>query len=478
MMALWSSKEIAAAIDAQHTGDWNIDGVCIDSRAVTVGDLFIALEGPQFDGHDFFTEALDRGASAAMVSHIPDNAKQTINEERLITVSDTLQGLNSLAAFSRKRTTAKICAVTGSVGKTTTKEALTLILGRQGHTHATAGNLNNHWGAPLSVSRMPMQTEFGVFELGMNHAGEITPLSRLVRPHVAIVTAVEAVHMEFFNSLEEIADAKAEIFSGLEPGSTAIIPADSPHYDRLCAAALAAGAETVVSFGTDKKAAYRLIAWTITETGTRVAADVNGRRIVFEISLRGKHMALNSLAVLGGVAALGGDVEQAAGDLYDVPPPKGRGAHHVVSIDDGSFVIIDESYNASPASVSALVNTVSATRRAGRVTLALGDMLELGPQSDALHANLAVPIEAAGIDVVYTTGPNMAHLHDALPSRIEKHHAKDSEALSELLIDSVRDGDIVAVKGSFGSRMSLVVEALERMDTSTSGINQNVVNGD
>ena len=478
MTALWTSKDVAAATGGQSPGDWDADGVCINSRSVSVGDLFIALEGPRFDGHNFVVKALEHGASAAMVSCIPSNGKQTVNEDRLVIVNNTLEGLRALGSAARARTPARIAAVTGSVGKTTTKETLALCLGRQGATHATAGNLNNHWGAPLSLSRMPADTHFGVLELGMNHAGEIAPLSRLVRPNVAIITAIEAVHLEFFSSVTEIADAKAEIFYGLEPEGTAIIPADSPFYDRLADAARNAGAADIVGFGTDRSAAYRLIAWTVTETGTRIAADINGRRIVFEIGLRGKHMALNSLAVLAAVSVLGGDAEKAAGDLYDMTAPKGRGARSVISLGSGSFALIDESYNASPASVMALIESLATSRRNGQLILALGDMLELGTDSKSLHADLAIPIAAAGVDAVYTAGTLMAHLHDALPGEVERIHADDSEALALLLANAVKPGDIIAVKGSFGSQMNAVVDALKGLCDRDAIAVQNVVNGD
>ena len=478
MTALWTSKEVAVATGGQSLGEWDVDGVCIDSRSVAVGDLFIALGGPRFDGHDFVVEALERGASAAMVSRIPGNSKQTIDEDRLVMVGDTFDGLRALASAARARAAGKVAAVTGSVGKTTTKDALALVLGRQGQTHATTGNLNNQWGAPLTLSRMPAETRFGVIELGMNHAGEIEPLAHIVRPNVAIVTAVEAMHLEFFKSVAEIADAKAEIFAGLEPEGTAIVPADNTFHDQLASAAREAGAAMIVSFGTDKSAAYRLIAWTVTETGTRIVADVNGHRLVFEVGLCGKHMALNSLAVLATVSALGGDAEKAAGDLYDMAPPKGRGARNVIELGLGSFVVIDESYNASPASVGALIDSLSAMRRTGRLILALGDMLELGQDSHSMHADLAVPISAAGIDAVFTAGRQMAYLHDAIPSDIETTHADDSVTLATLLTAAVKPGDIIAVKGSFGSHMNVIVSALEELGIGYQGTSQNVVNGD
>jgi UDP-N-acetylmuramoyl-tripeptide--D-alanyl-D-alanine ligase len=474
MSALWTSAELADATGGKISGSWSVNGVSIDSRSVSVGDLFVALEGPNFDGHDFVFDAIERGASAAMVARIPSEGKQTVNEANLIQVGDTMTALQSLAKAARLRMSGRVVAVTGSVGKTTTKEALALTLSRQGRTHATSGNLNNHLGAPLSLARMPEDTEYTIIELGMNHAGEIEPLSRLVRPHVAVVTTVEAVHLEFFSSVEAIADAKAEIFTGLEAGGVAIIPSDNLHHDRLARAAHAAGAASIVSFGTDNSAAYRLIAWSVSEAGTRIAADVNGQRLVYDIGMTGKHMALNSLAVLAAVEALGGDVAQAAGDLNDMKPPPGRGARSSIALSGGTFDVIDESYNASPASVAALIEALNATRKRGRVMLALGDMLELGDQTDALHADLAIPITAAGIDRVFTAGPAMRHLHSALPAAQAAAHALNSTDLAPLVADAAQPGDVIAVKGSFGSRMSVVVDALKELDQSH---RRNAING-
>ncbi len=478
MTALWTSTDVAAAIGGKTSGDWDADGVSIDSRTVSVGDFFVALQGPRFDGHDFFSEALDRGASAAMVSNLSEIRKESVSEGRLVFVDDTMDGLNALARAARERSSARVAAITGSVGKTTTKEALALVLSRQNKTHATSGNLNNHWGVPVSLARMPLDAAFGVFELGMNHAGEIEPLSKLVRPHVALITAIEAVHLEYFSSVAEIATAKAEIFRGLETGGIAILPVNNPYHEILSEAAETAGVKTVVGFGTDRSAVYRLIAWTVTETGTRVAADVDGRRIVFEIGLRGKHMALNSLAVLATVSAMDGDIERAAGDLYDMTAPKGRGQRSVVETDSGSFILIDESYNASPVSMAAMIDSLAATRRKGRIVLALGDMLELGPDAAKFHVDLAVPITTAGVDAVWAAGPLMAHLCDALPPGIDTHYTSTAEELTGHLIASIKPNDIIAVKGSFGSKMSIVVDALQDLGHRSSKTSKSVVNGE
>lgn len=477
MTALWTNKDIAKATGGRTSGSWDVDGVCIDSRSVSVGDLFIALEGPKFDGHEFAIEALDKGATAALVSKQPTDGRHEVSDERLVFVDDTMKGLNDLATAARARMNGRVVAITGSVGKTTTKEALFLTLGRQGLCHATIGNLNNHWGAPLTLARMPVETDYAVIELGMNHAGEIEPLSRLTQPHVAVITAVEAVHLEFFDSVAGIADAKAEIFAGVGENGTAIIPGDNPYRDRLLKAADDAGIETIVSFGTEKKCSYRLIAWNVTDTGTRIAADINGRRIVYDIGLPGKHMALNSLAAIAAVDALGGDAERAAADLADMTPPPGRGARLTLKFGNGSAVLIDESYNASPASVAAMVASLGATRHSGRLILALGDMLELGDESPALHRDLAVPIAAAGVTTVYSAGPLMKHLHDALPDELRGVHRETSSELADDLLNAIRPGDVIAVKGSFGSKMSTVVNALQNLSSTDGDPSPSVVNG-
>jgi len=477
MTALWTSSDIAAATGGKAAGQWAVDGVSIDSRTVVEGDLFIALEGPRFDGHAFVGAARSQGAAAAMVAASADLSGQNIDDALIIAVDSTMAALTDLAAAGRARIDGRVVAVTGSVGKTTTKEALALVLGRQGRCHATLGNLNNHWGAPLTLARMPADTEYAVIELGMNHAGEIEPLSRLARPHVALITAVEAVHLEFFDSVAGIADAKAEIFAGLSAGGTAVIPGDNAYRDRLLAAARASGAEHIVTFGTERDCAYRLIAWSTTESGTRIAADVNGRRVVFDIGLSGKHMALNSLAVLAAIDALGADSEQAAADLTDMTAPRGRGARSVVAIPGGSIVLVDESYNASPASVGAMMSALATVPRTGRLIVALGDMLELGASATDLHRDVSVSVAAAGADLVFTAGPLMKHLHDALPSAQRGGHAATSTEIAAQVTAAVRPGDVVAVKGSFGSKMSVVVDALTHLSAETTDAAPSVVNG-
>ncbi len=459
---LWTAADAAKAVAGACDGSWAATGISIDSRTVAAGDLFIALKGPTFDGHGYVVEALKRGAAGAIVHQaVPESAEY---HDRLIVVKDTFLALENLARAARARTDAKILAVTGSVGKTGTKEALKLALAVQGATHATDGNLNNHWGVPLSLARMPAATQFGVFELGMNHPGEIAPLSKLVRPHAAVITTVEAAHLEFFASVADIADEKAAIMAGLEPGGVAVLPSDNPHFARLMANAKRYGAKTV-AFGTGGEATARLFAWSLTPDGTQVAAEFDNERIMYDMIVSGRHWALNSIAAIAAVKAIGGNIHLAAAALARLAAPAGRGARKRIKVADGKVLLIDESYNASPAAIRVLADTMAQMHQpvggaSGRLIMVLGDMRELGAKAVALHAGLADSLKAARIDLVYTAGPMMKHLHDALPEKMRGAHAPDSTTLIGILKKDMRGGDVVAVKGSHASRMDLVVEAL------------------
>ncbi len=456
---LWRAAEAAAAVNAEADGNWDATGVSIDSRTVQAGDLFVAIQGPNFDGHRFVADALARGAVAAMVSEPPSDIAA---DAPLLMVPDTLAGLEALGRAARARGSARIVAVTGSVGKTGTKEALAQALARGAPTHASKGNLNNHWGAPLSLARMPSTTAFGVFELGMNHSGEIGPLSRMVRPNVAIITNVEPVHLEFFSSLSEIADAKAEIFAGLEPDGVAILNRDNAYFGHLAAAAKAAGVGRVISFGAHEDADARLIGLAQHPTCNCISADIDGQAVTYKVGAPGRHWAINSLAVLAAVRALDADLGLAALTLAEVSPPKGRGERHRIEIGDGSLLIIDESYNASPVAMTAALETLGAVEvePLGRRIAVLGDMLELGATAPELHAGLAPALEAAGVDLVLACGPHMARLFEALP----KHRRGAYEATSAQLLPrveaTVRAGDTVLVKGSLGLDMAPIVQAL------------------
>jgi UDP-N-acetylmuramoyl-tripeptide--D-alanyl-D-alanine ligase len=452
--ALWSAAEIAAATGGEARGDWTVIGVSIDSRSVQPRELFIALRGPNHDGHAFVADALARGA-AALVDRVPPHIGAAAP---LVVVDDTMVALTALGRAARRRSSARIAALTGSVGKTGAKEALRLALSAQAPTHASAASHNNHWGVPLSLARAPRATAYAVYELGMNAPGEIAALARLVRPHVAMITAVEAAHLGFFPSVEAIADAKGEIFQGLEPGGIAVLNADNPHYGRLEALALAAGCARVLAFGTARGAAARLREARSDAAGSDVVMMLDGREIAFRIGAPGRHWITNALGVIASVAALGADPAAAAHALADFRAPPGRGRQHRLAVAGGWITLIDDSYNANPASVRAALEVLG--QAPGRRLAALGDMLELGDHAPRLHAALAEPIADCGADRIYTAGPAMRHLHDALPSPRRGPHVDDAAALLPVLEAELRPGDTLLVKGSLGMRMGRIVEAL------------------
>ncbi len=460
--ALWKAAAAAAATKGVLTGEWEACGVAIDSRAIAAGDLFVALKGPTFDGHAFAADALAKGAAAAIVSSVPAGLE---NDGRLLLVADTLRALEDLGRAARARTGARIAALTGSVGKTGTKNALAQVLSEQGATHGSVGSFNNHWGVPLSLARMPEATRFGVFEIGMNHAGEIEPLVGMVRPHVAIVINVEAVHLEFFSGVEAIADAKAEIFAGVEPGGAAVINGDNPHAARLRRAAATRGISEVIEFGSAPQARVRLGDHELGDDGSRVTAFVDGLKVDYRLAMPGRHWVMNSLAVLAAAAALGADVEAAAAALAGVTPPPGRGRRETIRRAGGAFELVDESYNASPPSMRAALQTLgrSTPGAGGRRVAVLGDMLELGDDAPALHAGLALDVVDAGVDVVFASGPNMARLWVALPENLRGAWCQNSDELAGCVSDAITAGDVVMVKGSHGSRMDLVVNALRAL---------------
>jgi UDP-N-acetylmuramoyl-tripeptide--D-alanyl-D-alanine ligase len=372
-----------------------------------------------------------------------------------------MDALRALGIAARNRAAARVIAVTGSVGKTGTKDALRTALEAQGPTAASVGSFNNHWGVPLSLARMPKETAFGVFEVGMNHAGEIEPLSRMIRPDVAIVTTVEPAHIEFFDSIEAIADAKAEIFLGMT-GGTAVLNRDNGQYDRLAAAAKAAGVGQILGFGTHAKAEARLISHAADGTGTNVEAVICGRRIGYRLSVPGKHHVMNSLAVLAAVSAAGANVAAAARTLGQLAPLAGRGRRHSVAIPGGSFSVVDESYNANPASMRAAIETLAATRpdACGRRIAALGEMRELGRRSAEFHLALADILKANGVDRVFACGPAMKPMFDSLPKAMRGGYAPESSTLARQVSAAIRGGDVVVVKGSLASGMKVVVDAL------------------
>lgn len=458
---LWTAREAAQATGGQTEGDWVATGVSIDSRTVAPGDLFVALAGPSFDGHDFIAKAFAKGAVAAMTHR----AGEAPSRGALLRVEDTLAALTKLGDAGRARTRAKVIGVTGSVGKTSTKEALAQCLRAQAPTGASAASFNNHWGLPLSLARLPRDAVYGVFEVGMNHAGEIRALAALLRPDVALITNVEAAHIGNFDSVEQIADAKAEIFEGMTPAGTAVLNCDNAHFARLARLAKAAGVGRIVGFGRDPDADARLVDWAPGATDSEITAEIFGERLTYRVSLPGAHWVANSLAVLATAGAAGADLHAAAAELGRLNPLKGRGERHEIVLDDGAFLLIDDAYNANPISMRAAFEVVARTQpgAGGRRVAVLGDMLELGAQSAEMHRGLANPLESAGIDLVFTCGPAMKALQAALAPDVRGGHAADSRALTALVVRSIRPGDVVMVKGSLGSRMAVVVEALKAL---------------
>jgi UDP-N-acetylmuramoyl-tripeptide--D-alanyl-D-alanine ligase len=430
-----------------------VSGLSIDTRTLKEGDLFVALKGDSRDGHDFVRAAFDAKAGAALVSRTPDGVTGPV-----LTVGHTQRGLEDLARAARARSHAKILAVTGSAGKTTTKEILRLAFNALGRTHASASSHNNHWGVPLSLASLPRDAQYGIFEIGMNHFGEIRNLVSFVRPHVAVITTIAPAHLEFFGNCESIADAKSEIFEGLLPGGVALIPADNPYAERLKARARQAQVSNIVSFGATGEA--RLLSFAPDGAGMRVKADILGRAVDCLVGAPGAHIAQNVVGALTAVALLEGDVLNAAAALKRFTALKGRGSR----FEAGGIAVIDESYNANPASMAAalaLLGDAGLSDKGGRKIAVLGDMLEMGEGGTAHHAGLAQPIAANHVDLVFAAGAQMKALWDALPAKTRGAYAETSSSLVPKLLAALEPGDTVLVKGSNGARMSVIIEALK-----------------
>ena len=464
MSVLWTLEDMKAAMRAEKFGKLpsDVSGISIDSRSVGKGEAFFAITGDNRDGHEFVDAALNAGAGVAVVAR--DKQSKFAAGVPLLVVADVLEGLCDLARTARTRSPAKVIGVTGSVGKTGTKEALRLALTADGETHASVASYNNHWGVPLSLARCPASAKYAVFEIGMNHAGEITPLTKLVRPHVAIVTSIEPVHLEYFGSLDKIADAKAEIFAGIEPSGAAVLNCDNAQYARLAATAKSAGIARIVSFGEQAQADARLIRHSLQANCSTVQARILGVDVTYKLGAPGKHLVLNSLAVLAAVSLVGADLALGALALNRLKPSTGRGARATLRTPSGNALLIDESYNANPASMAAAIALLgqAPVGPQGRRIAVLGDMLELGAPGAELHRGLAAPIEAANIDLVYCSGPLMHALWEALPSGRRGGYAETAAGLEPSVLDAIRDGDAVMVKGSLGSKMGPIVKALER----------------
>jgi UDP-N-acetylmuramoyl-tripeptide--D-alanyl-D-alanine ligase len=461
MTALWRLAELTAALGAASSAPLSaaVGGVSIDSRTLQAGDLFIAIRGEAHDGHDHVARAFEAGAAAAVVSR--ERAHELAGYGPVFAVEDTLRAMERLGVAARARSQARIVAVTGSVGKTTAKEMLRAMLNACGAAHASALSYNNHWGVPLSLTRMPKDARFGVFEMGMNHAGEIAPLARMARPHAALVTTIAPVHIEYLGSIEAIADAKAEIFLGLEAHGAAVLNRDAPEFERLKKAAASRGAH-VFSFGHGPECDARLLEVEAIDGGSCVKARILGRDLAFELGAPGAHMAENALGALVSADALGADLEACAAALRGFSPQKGRGERFLLPTPDGSATIIDESYNANPASMRAALKLLAAAKPGpkGRRIAVIGDMLELGPKAAAMHAELAADLSASKVDLLFGAGPLTRALFDAAPASMRAAWTERSSELTDEVARTLRAGDIAMVKGSNGSRMGPLVAAL------------------
>ncbi len=462
--AVWTAIDVIKVTGGTcSSNQWSASGISIDTRTLQKGDLFVALVGENADGHDYVKVAIDAGACAAIVT------KQVlgVDEDKLLIVTDTLKAMEDLGKSARARTAAKIIGITGSVGKTGTKEMLAASLGGQGQTHASIKSYNNHWGVPLSLSGMHAGTDFGIFEMGMNHPNEITPLSKMVKPNIAIITTIAPVHIEHFSDgLEGIIAAKAEIFDGMDEGAEVVLNHDLDSFEILKEMAVARGLK-VYSFGEDKEANAKIIDCLEAANGSRVKAEIMGEEISFNLQIAGRHIACNALAVLLTVKLAGADITKAAKSLAQQEPIVGRGKREFIqtSEKDNPITLIDESYNASPLAMNAAFKVLALVDpgRGGRRIAVLGDMLELGPDSGKMHKDLALPIKACNVDLVYTCGKNMRKLYEELPANQRGVHKDTSHDLAQIVPDVLVPGDVVMVKGSLGSKMGLVVEALRSL---------------
>jgi UDP-N-acetylmuramoyl-tripeptide--D-alanyl-D-alanine ligase len=450
MTPLWTSLDLAEATGGMWTAPFDATGVSIDTRTISPGDLFVALVGENGDGHRFVPDALAKGAAGAMV-HAPVSGAT-----RLLQVDDTLAGLARLGGYARARLVGRVVAVTGSVGKTTTKEMLRTILTPFGPTHAAVASYNNQWGLPLTLARTPSDAAFCIAEIGMNHSGEIAPLARLARPHVAVITAIEKAHIGYLGSIEAICDEKSSIMHGLEPGSVAILPADSPLLPRMLAAA---GDARVVTFGASPSADVRLINIETNAEASAITAAISGETLRFRLNVPGHHMAMNALAAIAAALQLRAEPDAVVAALQGFAPFAGRGARRQIAVAGGTALLLDDSYNANPASMRAAL-AVLALQPGKRHIAVLGDMLELGDAGPSEHAAMANDVTAAA-DLLFACGPLMRHLFDALPAARTAVHRADAASLAPIVANAIEPGDVVLVKGSLASHMKLVVNALD-----------------
>ena len=470
MSPLWTAEEAKAATGGTGADGWQATGVSIDTREIAPGDLFVALRDVR-DGHEFVAQALEKGAAAALVSRRPEGVAA---DAPLLVVPDVLAALEALARAARARSAARVIGVTGSVGKTGTKDMLRAVLGEFGRVHAAERSFNNHWGVPLTLARMPRETDFAVIEIGMNAPGEIAPLSRLARPHVAIVTTVAAVHAAAFVDVRGIAREKADIVAGLEPGGVAVLNRDIDTFPILRRRALRAGAR-IVTFGAGGRPPFRLLDTVLRGATTCATARVKGDRLLFKIGTPGRHLAMNAMAVLAAVDAAGGDVAQAALALGRWSAPDGRGARWRIRLGrdaiDGTFLLIDDAYNANPTSMEAAFEVLAAAEprngigrvAKGRRVAFLTDMLELGPEAEAHHAALADMPAMQSVDRVHCAGPLMKALHAALPHARRGEWFEEASGLAARAGRLLDAGDVALVKGSKGSKAASIVDAILKL---------------
>lgn len=467
MAALWTVAEIVKATGGrpEAISDGPISAITIDSREVPDESLFVAIKGDTHDGHDFVAKAFEAGASAALVSEAWFAAN---GGQKLIVVPDPLKALEELAVAARARSRAMIVAVTGSAGKTTTKEAIRTVLSAAGQTHWSIRSYNNHWGVPLMLAGLPREAQFGVFEIGMNHPGELTPLVKLVRPHVAVITTVAAAHLQFFNSVADIALAKAEIFNGLEPGGTALLNADHEYLHILFGQAREAGVSRIVTYGFEEDSDWWIAG--VTQLDNRMAADVrhDGQSHHLRLNVPGRHMVANAVAALA-VSQLAGEGTRVALEaLAEFGAPEGRGLTLRLGPKKNPLLLVDESYNANVASMNAALDLFrEAMAPGGRKVVVLGDMLEMGPQGPQLHAGLADAVVRSGVSHVYLVGPVMGALADELAQRAARDrdlpgvtHVQTVEEIGEPFFAALAYGDAVMVKGSKGVRLASLVKAI------------------
>ena len=460
---LWSIENMCTAMDGRVVGNApdTISGISIDSRTIAQGEAYFAIKGDVHDGHKFVAGAHANGGAISVVS---EEWLDRLEGETgpLLVVDDVLSGLEKLGIAARARTAAQVIAVTGSVGKTSTKEALRTALSPSGKVHAAVASFNNHWGVPLTLARMPEDTEFAVIEIGMNHPGEITPLVKMARPHVAMIMNVAAVHLGAFDSVDGIAKAKAEIFQGVVPGGVGLINADDERLGMLSDWAAEAGVETVKTFGEADGADARLVKLVMHGSCSCLTANILGNEVVVKIGAPGRHIAQNALGVLAACHLVGADLARAGIALGELKAVKGRGERHVISDGDNRIVLIDESYNANPTSMRAALALLAAApvKDRGRRIAVLGDMLELGPSSGELHAGLNEPIVSNGVDEVFLAGPEMVHLHRELAKHTKSTHRENIDELIPLVCESLRNGDVIMAKASLGMRFARLIDAL------------------